>query len=536
MHLLRPRTLRSLFLIPLLIAAQLLAADRADLLNPWAVHNEIRVDASSAQAVKDFFPSFLEYQDLVMFHPKFGYYSSGRVNFVSDYRTFPDALYPYFGHMLAEHIFNMWEGMRKAGTLPENDKFTIAEFGAGDGALAESILNYIDQRAAAVGAVDRERWSLFAKQLVYACYDRSPALSALQRKRNGRFGARFESREGDATDPTATIQPGSLTGVVLSNELPDAFSVHKVLFSGDGTAEVGYVAPSLSRAGWNRLDQDLSAELKERIAKEDLAIQTKLFTRKRDDKVFLSRTGLISLLESIGNNPDTKKLEAIDFNEIYLPLETLPELGAHVRKYVADYAYQIARGNKSIVSYINLGEGQFMQGVGRILKAGYVITVDYGSNWDVVSPIEFDHFRSYGPGSRQEHSDPYHWPTLNDMTADVNFSHMAEEGKSSGLKPLFFGPQKTLISGTTVSLDDAPPDRDFFDYDSWVQNFYTWNVYKILIEQKEKTDPAYAFPGTEPEPLTLNVANLPQEKQKLEKEIEQRLRERLSAVAGDSRR
>ena len=33
---------------------QHLYADRADLLNPWAVHNEIRVDASRAQAVKEF--------------------------------------------------------------------------------------------------------------------------------------------------------------------------------------------------------------------------------------------------------------------------------------------------------------------------------------------------------------------------------------------------------------------------------------------------------------------------------------------------
>src|SRR5579863_137080 len=167
--------------LTVLLGAQLFAADRANLLNPWAVHNETRVDASAAAAVKELFPTFLEYQDLVMFHPKFGYYASGRVNFVSDYRTFPDALYPYFGHMIAEHIFNMWDGMRKAGTLAENEKFTIAEFGAGDGALAESILDYIDHRAAEESGAS---WRQFVRQLVYACYDRSPALSAAQKKRN----------------------------------------------------------------------------------------------------------------------------------------------------------------------------------------------------------------------------------------------------------------------------------------------------------------------------------------------------------------
>ena len=145
----------------------------------------------------------------------------------------------------------------------------------------------------------------------------------------------------------------------------------------------------------------------------------------------------------------------------------------------------------------------------------------------MVSPIEFDHFRSYGPGAVREHSDAYHWPTLNDMTSDVNFSHMAEEGKASGLKALFFGPQNSLLSGTTVDLDELPANRDPGDYDFWEQNFYSWNVYKILIEQKEKTDPAFSFPGTELEPLTVSGANLPQEKQKRAKEIEQRLRERL---------
>jgi SAM-dependent MidA family methyltransferase len=189
--------------LTLLLAAPLLAADqRGDLLNPAEIHNEIAVDAAAAPAVKGFFPTFLEYQDLVMFHPKFGYYSSGRVDFTQDYRTFPDALSPYFGHMIAQHIFNMWDGMRKAGTLGKNEHFTIAEFGAGDGALAESILDYMDHRAADESG---EAWHEFVRQTVYACYDRSPALSAAQGKRNARFGARFEAREGDATDPTATI-------------------------------------------------------------------------------------------------------------------------------------------------------------------------------------------------------------------------------------------------------------------------------------------------------------------------------------------
>ena len=129
------------------LSASLLAEDR-QLVNAWDVRDEIKlapgVDPAS---VKDYFPSFYDYLDTVLFHPTAGYYSSGRVNFSSDYQTFPIALYPSFGQMIAEHMFRMWEGMRQAGTLGPKEKFTIAEFGAGDGAMAESVLAYIDLQA-----------------------------------------------------------------------------------------------------------------------------------------------------------------------------------------------------------------------------------------------------------------------------------------------------------------------------------------------------------------------------------------------------
>ena len=125
------RAIRFRFALPtLLVVFTALAISevpsRQQIENASELHNEIRLVPGSEAAVREYFPSFLEYQDLIMFHPKFGYYASGRVSFSADYQTFPIVLSPYFGQMIADQIFRMWDGMRQAGTLASRDRFTIA--------------------------------------------------------------------------------------------------------------------------------------------------------------------------------------------------------------------------------------------------------------------------------------------------------------------------------------------------------------------------------------------------------------------------
>jgi hypothetical protein len=324
--------------IALAASSSLSAADR-QLINEWDVRNEIQLAPGvNPNAVKDYFPSFYDYLDTVLFHPTAGYYSSGRVDFAQHYRTFPIALSPSFGHMVAEHMFRMWDGMRKAGTLGPNEKFTIAEFGAGDGAMAESVLDYIDHQAA---TNPDPRWAEFKRQTIYACYDRSPALSELQRKRNARFGERFQARLGDATNPSATIARGSLKGVILSNELPDCFSVHKVILDASGSAEIAFTVPSVPIRAWSIIEQSLPAAVRQLIAKDDRAIYEKLFTAKNRrnnaigarDRVYLSRAGFSAILGAFN---DTANYEAnvnlLQFQELYVPASVIPEIAAHFRK------------------------------------------------------------------------------------------------------------------------------------------------------------------------------------------------------------
>ena len=508
--------------------------------NAHEIYREIIVAPESVGRVKDYFPAFLEYQDMVMFHPKFGYYSSGRVNFSDDYQTFPIVLAPAFGHMIAEHVFQMWDGMRRSGVLDETETFTIGEFGAGNGALAESILDYIQRQADG-----NQRWAAFAKQAVYVCYDRSPALNEIQKQRNRRFGSRFDGRVADATNLTATIKPGSLKGVVLSNELPDAFSVHKVILTTTGAPEVAYVAPELSAASWRRIRALVSPGLASNVEQGDVTIEKIFFRGVPSDAVYLTKRTFSTLLEALIAHKDYESVvTALEFHEIYVPASNIPELSAHLRRYATVYAEVLARDDVGILTYINIGVEKMIQGAAQILAAGYVMTIDYGSSWNgILSNDGSKHLRTYGPAHRAasaqanviendsiddiQTSDPYDRPTLNDLTTDVNFSLMDVEGRQAGLRTLFYGSQKALQSGTSISLDEIPERahrQNVVDqFLSWASDFRAPSVYKMMLQQKQGTDSRYRFPDDDPEPLDPSGAPLTPAQRELAAAIEKRL-------------
>jgi hypothetical protein len=170
-------------------------------------------------------------------------------------------------------------------------------------------------------------------------------------------------------------------------------------------------------------------------------------THPESERIFLSKTGFSAILDAFSASSNYEvKVNLLQFQEVYVPVSVIPELAEHLRQYAHAYAYALSKSGKGMVTYINLGEGKFIKGAGAALKAGYVITIDYGSNWDGILAQDFDHLRMYGQGSSVSQANPYHAPTLNDMTTDVNFSHLAEEGKTVGLESLYFGPQHWLQS------------------------------------------------------------------------------------------
>ena len=105
---------------------------------------------------------------------------------------------------------------------------------------------------------------------------------------------------------------------------------------------------------------------------------------------------------------------------------------------------------------------------------------------------------------------------------------MAAEGQSAGLTTVYFGAQKALSSGTTVSVDVIPLERRNDEalrkeYQSWLKDFKSSDTFKLMVQQKANTDGTYAYPDKEAESLALNENDLAPGQRKAASEIEKAL-------------
>jgi SAM-dependent MidA family methyltransferase len=154
---------------------------------------------------------FARFMELALYDPDGGYYRSAeaRPGRAGDFLTAPE-LHPIFGELLAGTVEQAWDGLGRP------DPFVVAEFGAGDGALAESMLAAL--RATPVWAVLR-----------YAPVDIDERRLASLRDRLSTAGL------ADRLD-LAPDRP--FEGLVIANEVLDALPVHRVRRRGERLREV----------------------------------------------------------------------------------------------------------------------------------------------------------------------------------------------------------------------------------------------------------------------------------------------------------
>jgi SAM-dependent MidA family methyltransferase len=153
--------------------------------------------------------TFAEYMNLVLYHPQYGYYSSGNVVIGSqgDYCT-SSSLGSDFGDLLAQQFSEIWH------YLEQPNPFYLVEMGAGNGSLAKDILTYLQQTQL-----------LKIKELEYVIVETSPALKNKQKET---LQDLLNQNVHITWKNWANIPDNSLVGCLFSNELLDAFPVHRL--------------------------------------------------------------------------------------------------------------------------------------------------------------------------------------------------------------------------------------------------------------------------------------------------------------------
>lgn len=163
--------------------------------------------------------TFARYMELALYHPVEGYYlrEGDLIGAAGDFYTSPDVT-PLFGKVLADQMAEMWSLAGRPGG------WTLLEFGAGKGLLARDLLQHT-----------AEKHPVFHQALEYLIIDQSPAMVRRQEEMLSGVSA---PGGGIRWLPGLKDLPGGITGCIFSNELLDAFPVHRLVRCGGRTQEI----------------------------------------------------------------------------------------------------------------------------------------------------------------------------------------------------------------------------------------------------------------------------------------------------------
>jgi SAM-dependent MidA family methyltransferase len=162
---------------------------------------------------------FSQFMQWCLYHPEHGYYRSERpkIGKDGDYFTSP-CVHPLFGGMIAKQLSQMAD-------LLGGETFDVVEMGGGRGYLCEDILNWAKKNRPA-----------FYHLLRYYLFETATHFFKEQKERlsgHEKEGKVFWIEPEDFEDGKVQMQ-----GCFLSNELIDAFPVHRVVFNHGDLKEI----------------------------------------------------------------------------------------------------------------------------------------------------------------------------------------------------------------------------------------------------------------------------------------------------------
>jgi len=153
--------------------------------------------------------TFAEYMSLALYHEHYGYYKNGivRIGAKGDFFT-SSSLGKDFGELLTLQFEQMWQNLGRP------NPFYLVEMGAGNGELAQDILNYLQ----------KDEQTEFVQALKYVIVEESPTLIKSQQELLE--GIIFKNVSWQSF---SDISDESIIGCFFSNELVDAFPVHRLV-------------------------------------------------------------------------------------------------------------------------------------------------------------------------------------------------------------------------------------------------------------------------------------------------------------------
>jgi SAM-dependent MidA family methyltransferase len=171
--------------------------------------------------------SFHDFMSLALYDNESGYYSREHQRWgrAGDYRTSPERSV-LFAATLANYFAHLY---KKLGSPAQ---WTVVEVGAGSGEFSEGVLNSLRLR-------DPEVF----KAITYVIDERSPAALVSIRKRLAPFGDQVSFAR------IADLSPIS-KGIIFSNELLDAFPIHRVTIRAGKLAEFFVAVDETGKFVW----------------------------------------------------------------------------------------------------------------------------------------------------------------------------------------------------------------------------------------------------------------------------------------------
>jgi SAM-dependent MidA family methyltransferase len=344
---------------------------------------------------------FSQFMEWCLYHPEYGYYRSGgrRIGKEGDYYTGP-CVHSLFGAMIAKQLYQMAEILGK-------ETFDVVEMGGGRGFLCQDILDWSKKRA-----------PLLFHSLRYHLFETSPLFLKEQKERL----SEYERERKVFWIDSKVFEKGKeqFEGCFLSNELVDAFPVHRVIFD--------------------------RGELKE------------IYVTQHHGQ----------LEEQLGKPSDPR-----------------------ISSYFKSMDIKLQEGQKA---EINLKALDWMEKIGRFLKKGFVLTIDYGY---LAEELYAPHRRDGTLLCYFQHrtsENPYERLGEQDITSHVNFTSLINKGEEVGLHFTGLAPQYRFLIGLGILKEMASSGEGSSELDGLRLRLSLMHlvepeagmgeVFKVLIQHK----------------------------------------------------